>query len=55
MIRDKKLLALYGLKWHPVHPDMPKEALRTQPGIDSFFFFWIEDLDMQGVGMTIEI
>ncbi len=47
MIRDKKLLALYGLKYHPFQPDIPKEALWTQPGIDSFFFR-IEDLVMQG-------
>jgi len=31
MIRDKKLLALYGLKYHPFQPDIPKEALWTQP------------------------
>lgn len=47
MIRDKKLLALYGLKYHPFQPDIPGEALWTQPGIDSFFFR-IEDLVMQG-------
>jgi general secretion pathway protein A len=47
MIHDKKLLALYGLKYHPFQPDIPKEALWTQPGMDSFFFR-IEDLVMQG-------
>lgn len=47
MIHDKKLLALYGLKYHPFQPDIPGEALWTQPGLDSFFFR-IEDLVMQG-------
>jgi general secretion pathway protein A len=47
MIHDKKLLALYGLKWHPFQPDIPKEALWVQPGVDSFFFR-IEDLVMHG-------
>jgi general secretion pathway protein A len=47
MIHDKKLLALYGLKYHPFQPNIPKEALWNQPGMDSFFFR-IEDLVMQG-------
>jgi type II secretory pathway predicted ATPase ExeA len=47
MIHHKKLLALYGLKYHPFQPDIPREALWTQPGVDSFFFR-IEDLVMQG-------
>ena len=47
MIHDKKLLALYGLKWHPFQPDIPKEALWVQPGMDSFFFR-MEDLVRHG-------
>ena len=33
---NKKLLALYGLKWNPFAPDVPVEALRVTPGIESF-------------------
>jgi type II secretory pathway predicted ATPase ExeA len=47
MIHHKKLLALYGLKYHPFQPDIPREALWMQPGVESFFFR-IEDLVMQG-------
>ena len=47
MIHDKKLLALYGLKWHPFQPDIPQEALWVQPGMDSFFFR-MEDLVRHG-------
>jgi len=33
---NKKLLALYGLKWNPFAPDVPAEALRVTPRIESF-------------------
>jgi general secretion pathway protein A len=33
---NKKLLALYGLKWNPFAPDVPTEALRVTPRIESF-------------------
>jgi len=33
---NKKLLALYGLKWNPFAPDVPAEALQISPRIDSF-------------------
>ena len=33
---NKKLLALYGLKWNPFSPELPTEALLTTPKIDSF-------------------
>jgi general secretion pathway protein A len=33
---NKKLLALYGLKWHPFAPDVPTEALYVTPGVESF-------------------
>ncbi|MBV9415189.1 MAG: AAA family ATPase [Solirubrobacterales bacterium] len=33
---NKKLLALYGLKWNPFAPDVPVEALRLTPRIESF-------------------
>jgi len=33
---NKKLLALYGLKWNPFTPEVPVEALRVTPRIESF-------------------
>jgi len=33
---NKKLLALYGLKWSPFSPDVPIEALQVTPRIESF-------------------
>ena len=33
---NKKLLALYGLKWNPFSPDLPSEALRVVPKAQSF-------------------
>jgi hypothetical protein len=33
---NKKMLALYGLKWNPFAPDVPAEALQVTPRIDSF-------------------
>jgi len=32
----KQLLALYGLKWNPFAPDVPTEALRLTPPVESF-------------------
>lgn len=33
---NKKLLALYGLKWNPFSPELPHEALLTTPAVESF-------------------
>ncbi len=33
---NKKLLALYGLKWNPFSPELPIEALLTTPKVESF-------------------
>jgi general secretion pathway protein A len=33
---NTKLLALYGLKFHPFHADVPTEALYTTPPVDAF-------------------
>ena len=33
---NKKLLSLYGLKWNPFSPDLPIEALRVVPKVQSF-------------------
>ncbi len=46
-MNEKKILALYGLKWNPFLPDIPAEALWEPPGIDSFFFR-VENLVMDG-------
>jgi len=46
-MNDKKLLALYGLKWNPFLPNIPVESLWPAPGIDTFFFR-IENLVMDG-------
>ncbi len=44
---DKKLLALFGLKWNPFQADLPVDALWLPPAMDSFFFR-IENLVMDG-------
>ena len=33
---NKKLLALYGLKWNPFSPELPAEALHIVPKVESF-------------------
>ena len=33
---NKKLLALYGLKFNPFAPDIPVEALQMTPRMESF-------------------
>jgi len=44
---DKKLLALYGLKYNPFLPDIPTEALWHPPHVDNFIFR-LENLVMDG-------
>ncbi len=44
---DKRLLALFGLKWNPFHTDLPVGSLWQPPAMDSFFFR-IENLIMDG-------
>lgn len=44
---DKKLLALYGLKWNPFLPDIPAEALWHPTYVDDFVFR-LENLVMDG-------
>jgi general secretion pathway protein A len=46
-MNDKKLLALFGLKWNPFLPNIPIEALWSPPGMDTFLFR-IENLVMDG-------
>ena len=33
---NKKLLALYGLKWNPFSPELPTEALQVTPKVENF-------------------
>ena len=35
---NKKLLQLYGLKFNPFSPELPTEALRTTPAVESFLW-----------------
>jgi general secretion pathway protein A len=44
---NKKLLALYGLKWNPFAPDVPAEALHVTPRIGSFCWR-VEQLAREG-------
>ena len=46
-MNNKKLLALYGLKWNPFLPDIPQEALWHPPHVDDFVFR-LENLVMDG-------
>ncbi len=46
-MNNKKLLALYGLKWNPFLPDLPVEALWPPPQIDNFLLR-VENLVMDG-------
>jgi general secretion pathway protein A len=43
----KKLLALWGLKWNPFSPELPREALLTTPAIDNFAWR-VEQLVQEG-------
>lgn len=44
---QKKLLALYGLKWNPFLPDIPAEALWQPPSFKDFIFR-LENLAVDG-------
>lgn len=46
-MNNKKLLALYGLKWNPFLPDIPPEALWHPPHIENFLFR-LENLVLDG-------
>jgi type II secretory pathway predicted ATPase ExeA len=47
MTHDKKLLALFGLKWNPFLSNIPVESLWTPPDFEPFFFR-VENLVMEG-------
>lgn len=46
-MRDRKLLAFYGLKYNPFLPNVPVDDLWRPPGLDNFLFR-IENLVMDG-------
>lgn len=45
---NKKLLQLYGLKFNPFSPELPLEALRLTPAVDSFLFKIEQTLAREG-------
>jgi len=46
-MKDKELLALYGLKWNPFLPNIPSHALWRPPELDNFLFR-LENMVMDG-------
>lgn len=46
-MNTKKLLALWGLKWNPFSPQLPREALLVTPAIDNFAWR-VEQLVQEG-------
>jgi hypothetical protein len=47
MNNEKKILALFGLKWNPFLPNIPVDALWQTPGMESFLFR-LENMVMDG-------
>lgn len=45
---NKKLLALYGLKWNPFSPELPTEALIVTPRIEHFYWRIEQNLIQEG-------
>ena len=45
---NKKLLALYGLKWNPFSPELPTEALTVTPRIEHFYWRIEQSLIQEG-------
>ena len=45
---NKKLLALYGLKWNPFSPELPTEALYITPRIELFYWRVEQGLVQEG-------
>ena len=46
-MNNKKLLALYGLKWNPFSAELPSEALLATPKIEHFAWR-VEQLVQEG-------
>ncbi|RMG54461.1 MAG: general secretion pathway protein GspA [Gammaproteobacteria bacterium] len=45
---NRKLLALYGLKWNPFTPDLPTEALQVTPAVEHFCWRIEQHLTREG-------
>ena len=45
---NKKLLALYGLKWNPFAPELPSEALYRTPPVEHFLWHVQQSLVAEG-------
>jgi len=45
---NKKLLALYGLKWNPFSPELPTEALHVTPQVEHFCWRIEQNLIREG-------
>lgn len=45
---NKKLLALYGLKWNPFSPELPTEALYRSPSVEHFLWRVQQNLIREG-------
>jgi len=45
---NKKLLALYGLKWNPFSPELPTEALYITPRVEHFYWRIEQGLIQEG-------
>ena len=45
---NKKLLALYGLKWNPFSPELPTEALTVTPRVEHFYWRIEQNLIQEG-------
>ena len=45
---NKKLLALYGLKWNPFSPELPTEALHVTPPVEHFCWRIEQNLIQEG-------
>lgn len=46
-MKNKQLLALYGLKWNPFHANIPLDGLWSPPALDSFLYR-VENLVLDG-------
>ena len=45
---NRKLLALYGLKWNPFSPELPTEALQVTPQVENFCWRIEQNLIREG-------
>ena len=48
---NKRLHAVYGLKWNPFNPDIPTEALFIPPHLENFIWRIENNLVQEGGGL----